>query len=517
MQLKDPSLSRTLFELESGVKHAPKATLDHLLNLESETFPHAIVAKMRLLRVRLLIYFEQFEEARTHLLETRRMINSQTDTELSAYFQLLLSRLKHHACDPSGALELLDQPISALQEEPMERTTAEFLLESLVCAVHATIDVTQYAKSLEYLELAAELVQRFNVDPDEVLEAVARLHLHLNLHVKAKRIAAFAIERNPMERTFTYAHLLFARACQLSGQTQECLDICSGGFIEVSRRSLESKLRLTVGESFFKMNELSVAKGYVKESLDHAATLVSERDLVKAKLLESSIHKAEGALEAALGCIEEAMGSPAASNIHHIHHKLLAERSWLLARLERHQESAKSYDDLYELRYEARQLEEHGRMQEHPIDALLAMLGMPAGDPNTSTTSGLSLIQANELLTKLAGILDEGRREGRHVSSVELDRLEAELQRYITAPAASVNSDLLAADKHFRSALLSISPSLTSTELKICALIRDDHSSVQIAYKMDVSVRTVDAHRRNIRKKLGLDASSNLRSFLLKF
>jgi DNA-binding CsgD family transcriptional regulator len=47
-------------------------------------------------------------------------------------------------------------------------------------------------------------------------------------------------------------------------------------------------------------------------------------------------------------------------------------------------------------------------------------------------------------------------------------------------------------------------------------MIRNGNPSKEIAGIMNVSIRTVDAHRRNIRKKMGLNQKrANLRSYLL--
>jgi DNA-binding CsgD family transcriptional regulator len=58
---------------------------------------------------------------------------------------------------------------------------------------------------------------------------------------------------------------------------------------------------------------------------------------------------------------------------------------------------------------------------------------------------------------------------------------------------------------------------LTPTEMRIAALIKDGKSSGEIAEILSTSEKTVETHRGNIRKKLGLqNRSSNLRSHLLK-
>ncbi|UCD33750.1 MAG: helix-turn-helix transcriptional regulator [Desulfobacterales bacterium] len=58
--------------------------------------------------------------------------------------------------------------------------------------------------------------------------------------------------------------------------------------------------------------------------------------------------------------------------------------------------------------------------------------------------------------------------------------------------------------------------SLTPTEIKIVNLIKHGTTTKKIAEIMKISPRTVDTHRKNIRRKVGLDKKrANLRSFLL--
>jgi PAS domain S-box-containing protein len=57
---------------------------------------------------------------------------------------------------------------------------------------------------------------------------------------------------------------------------------------------------------------------------------------------------------------------------------------------------------------------------------------------------------------------------------------------------------------------------LTPTEIQIANLIKFGSSTKKIAEILNISPRTVDTHRRNIRRKIGLDGKrSNLRSYLL--
>ena len=57
---------------------------------------------------------------------------------------------------------------------------------------------------------------------------------------------------------------------------------------------------------------------------------------------------------------------------------------------------------------------------------------------------------------------------------------------------------------------------LTSTELQIAKQIRQGYTTKKIAAFMNLSSRTVETHRKNIRRKIGLEGKkANLRSHLL--
>ena len=55
---------------------------------------------------------------------------------------------------------------------------------------------------------------------------------------------------------------------------------------------------------------------------------------------------------------------------------------------------------------------------------------------------------------------------------------------------------------------------LSSKELQVAVMIRDNFFSKEIADKLMISKKTVDYHRTNIRKKLNLDPSVNLKQYL---
>ena len=66
----------------------------------------------------------------------------------------------------------------------------------------------------------------------------------------------------------------------------------------------------------------------------------------------------------------------------------------------------------------------------------------------------------------------------------------------------------------FFTKIKSIAPDLTPQEIKICALMRLNISTKEMATLTNRTVGTIDNTRSNIRKKLNLDDSTNLQQFL---
>jgi tetratricopeptide (TPR) repeat protein/DNA-binding CsgD family transcriptional regulator len=60
-------------------------------------------------------------------------------------------------------------------------------------------------------------------------------------------------------------------------------------------------------------------------------------------------------------------------------------------------------------------------------------------------------------------------------------------------------------------------PELSKTELKVCALLRIDLSTKDMANILSIAIRTVEVHRRNIRRKLSLPSETNLTTYLSTF
>ncbi len=94
--------------------------------------------------------------------------------------------------------------------------------------------------------------------------------------------------------------------------------------------------------------------------------------------------------------------------------------------------------------------------------------------------------------------------KGTHMSEVQSSYMEvAETHlKEITAP--------------FLRQTVSQFPHMTAKELQVATLVRKGRSNKEIASLMHVSLNTIEIHRYNLRKKLGLQNKKiNLRSYLL--
>ena len=57
---------------------------------------------------------------------------------------------------------------------------------------------------------------------------------------------------------------------------------------------------------------------------------------------------------------------------------------------------------------------------------------------------------------------------------------------------------------------------LTSREQTILLLLADGHSNKEVARRLDISVRTVETHRKNLKRKLGINSTAGLTRYVIE-
>ena len=72
------------------------------------------------------------------------------------------------------------------------------------------------------------------------------------------------------------------------------------------------------------------------------------------------------------------------------------------------------------------------------------------------------------------------------------------------------------ADKDFLKKIKAQHPSLTSNDLRLCAYLRLNLSSKEIARLLNISARSVEVKRYRLRKKMNLEHDASLTDYILK-
>lgn len=127
--------------------------------------------------------------------------------------------------------------------------------------------------------------------------------------------------------------------------------------------------------------------------------------------------------------------------------------------------------------------------------------------------STMNLIKKNEFLNKLKKQLNKaGNKEDIQTVIGVINRNIAEKDNWKLFKEAFDN-----ADKDFLHTVKEAHPNLTSNDLKLCAYLRLNLSSKEIAPLLNISVRSVEIKRYRLRKKMNLDHIQGLVEYILQF
>ncbi len=126
--------------------------------------------------------------------------------------------------------------------------------------------------------------------------------------------------------------------------------------------------------------------------------------------------------------------------------------------------------------------------------------------------STMSLIKKNEFLTSIKQKLQDSENS-KEVKSVinTIDRDINEEDNWNFFKEAFNN-----ADKDFFKKVKQLHPQLTSNDLKLCAYLRLNLSSKEIAPLLNISVKSVEIKRYRLRKKMDLPRETNLTDYILQ-
>ncbi|WP_051309295.1 helix-turn-helix domain-containing protein [Desulfogranum japonicum] len=138
-------------------------------------------------------------------------------------------------------------------------------------------------------------------------------------------------------------------------------------------------------------------------------------------------------------------------------------------------------------------------------------------------------LKLQESNTALKVLLQQRERDQKEMETRTLDNLRQtvfpileQLEQFPLAGQAllllsSLRSRLSELSGHFLKRLQAVETVLTPQEIQIANFIREGKRSKEIADILNLSITTVNFHRRNLRKKLGLNnTNTNLQSYLMR-
>ncbi|MDP3434034.1 MAG: triple tyrosine motif-containing protein [Bacteroidota bacterium] len=149
-------------------------------------------------------------------------------------------------------------------------------------------------------------------------------------------------------------------------------------------------------------------------------------------------------------------------------------------------------------------------------EKLMAELSFKSNELASST---MAIIKKNEFLMNVKDMLNTQKEElGSRYPDKYYDRLVQKIDDNMTSQddwkVFDTNFDR--AHEQFMTTLKGNYRDLTPGDLRLCAFLRMNLSSKEIAPLLGISVRGVENHRYRLRKKLNLDADGNLTDFIIR-
>ncbi|PCJ95776.1 MAG: Two component regulator three Y domain-containing protein [Flavobacteriaceae bacterium] len=133
------------------------------------------------------------------------------------------------------------------------------------------------------------------------------------------------------------------------------------------------------------------------------------------------------------------------------------------------------------------------------------------------TRSAMNMAKKNELILELKNMMivnkDEFSNQQRYRNLVK------KLDNSIKNKEEWKRFEIIFKELHedFFEKLLATYPSLTPKDLRLCAYLKMNLSSKEIAPLMGITLRGVEIHRYRLRKKLDIDSAQNISNFLITF
>jgi len=180
----------------------------------------------------------------------------------------------------------------------------------------------------------------------------------------------------------------------------------------------------------------------------------------------------------------------------------------------RHQERNRSQAEVRAIDEKQKSEQEIIKLQNEKLQVEIQHKTMQLAD------STMSIIKKNELLIEIRKELDQQRKIlGNQYPSYFFERIHSLISKNMTTNQDwKIFEELFdQAHEDFFKRLKSSYPGLTQSDLKLCAFLKLNLSSKEVAPLLNISFRGVETRRYRLRKRLGLKLDSNLVEFIMQF
>jgi len=133
---------------------------------------------------------------------------------------------------------------------------------------------------------------------------------------------------------------------------------------------------------------------------------------------------------------------------------------------------------------------------------------------NELTSSALQLIEKEEFIKKMKDTIGKSKE---NLDVPAINRIISSAQGSPNSNWKEFEARFTAINQSFYKNLKDTYPSLSQTDLKLCALVKLNFSSKEMSSLLGISIESVHTSRYRLRKKLNLERNDNLTEFIASF
>ncbi len=307
---------------------------------------------------------------------------------------------------------------------------------------------------------------------------------------------------------------------------QQSLAICSS----IGNREGETRAFVNLGDIYEQMGRFDEAISFLEQASTLAETIGDRRAYAAAQGTYGSIYLQQGKITEGIAVLERALDIAESTGNRQILYELHEILSEAYEKAENLSEAFRHYKLFKQIKEQIQ-----GQATQRTMDDMQRRVEMERADKEREiyqlktmqlelaiqhksremTASALHLIQKNELLSKLAGRINQIHQAPEPIRNEMLRELRRELERNIGSEEDwdALEHQFNQIHQDFIRNLSLRYPTLTPAELKVCSLLKMNLSTKEIARLLCISNRSAENHRYHIRQKLGLPADVNLTTF----